>query len=647
MTAVYDAPQAWLARGRHVDGNYDLYSKRRFELHRAGFGVRFGPAGAAVDSTRGPAGLETVLYRILALLALGALLAATIAMVRSMRYFTRHDPAHRDPEIIKDLETQKTWEDVFGKHLDVPVSGTPAAWYTGELFDDFILRANFEIIGPGHVCFYVWSTKGTGATWSKQNAIHIKCSGRDCDATGSINAQAPVRSAVINPRQNTLEITCASDHCTVRVNGETINRVRVKRMRDKRRWRLGTPRPLPGAVGIEKVESPRQNEREIVTASSAAAPDACAGITVNQIEVEKIETAWSTGATQGQVQRRIIAPLFFAAFLATFLFGFGDYTPGAHITDVISGQSSMRHWIGVPPVVKPWTWWWSALAAGGISATILLAAQFLIALWRERNLVTKIKRILPSAISIFVAAAVGGLIAWALYYVFRGKTVWEVMVWGTPALLAAFFVTIIVHIGLLGRGLGDERREWWSRLCAWLLIYALAWIGIFGLAFYGPVLPGSPLLVPNLGERGRRGLDPFDDCRSHSRAECGDREGEVEQIGRARRESGSLHLRSRILYSAFLCRRRFDQLAVSQGASARHGISSDSGRSLGHIIRNRALPAGLDHPWSDVDRRGFVGALGHQSIFHALALSESPGAMLLGGVERGAAGSAFYRIFVG
>jgi hypothetical protein len=385
-------------------------------------------------------------------------------MVRSMRYFTKHDPAHRDPEIIKDLETQKGWEDGSGKPVDVPVSGTPTAWYAGE-FDDFILRAEFEITGPGRVSFYVWSTKkGTAAAWSKRNAIHIDCSGRDCDATGSINEQAPVRSALINPGRNTLEITCASDQCTVRINDETINRDRVKRMRGKKRWwRFGTPRPLPGAVGIEKVG---------------------AGVAINHIEVEKIETAWSTGATQGQVQRRIIAPLFLAAFLATFLFGFGDYASDGQTTGVMS----MRQWIGVPRVLKPWAWWCSASVAGGISATILLVAQILLTLWRKRNLFTKITQILPSAISIFFAAAVGGLIAWALYFLFRGKTVWEVLVWGTPALLAAFFATIILHIGLLGRGLSDERREWWSRLCAWLLIYALAWVGISGLAFYGPVL---------------------------------------------------------------------------------------------------------------------------------------------------------------
>jgi len=40
-----------------------------------------------------------------------------------MRYFTKHDPAHREPEIVKDLETQKAWEDDSGKPVGV-LSGT-------------------------------------------------------------------------------------------------------------------------------------------------------------------------------------------------------------------------------------------------------------------------------------------------------------------------------------------------------------------------------------------------------------------------------------------------------------------------------------------------------------------------------------------
>jgi hypothetical protein len=38
----------------------------------------------------------------------------------------------------------------------------------------------------------------------------------------------------------------------------------------------------------------------------------------------------------------------------------------------------------------------------------------------------------------------------------------------------------------MGNLYSDEIHEWWSRLGAWLLIYALAWIGVFGIALYSP-----------------------------------------------------------------------------------------------------------------------------------------------------------------
>jgi Domain of Unknown Function (DUF1080)/Patatin-like phospholipase len=414
-------------------------------------------------------GWKAVPFQIFAfVVAVGALFAATIAMVRSMGYFTRHDPAHRETEIVKNLQSKKPWQDRSGKPIDVRISGASAAWYAGKLFDDFMLRAEFQITGPGCVCIYVWSPKiinekGEALGWGKGDIIRIACDGSDCAETGKINDQAPVRPALIKGGWNRLEITCASDHCTVRINDETINRRRVNRTKNRRRWRFGTPRPVPGAVGIETDHK---------------------GVTIKHIAVANIETAWSTGATQGQVQRRIVAPLFLAAFLATFLFGFGDHAADEQAIGVMS----MRQWIGMPRDLHAWSWLRSALTAGAASAAILLGAQFVIALWRKRNPFTKVLRIVPDAISIFFATAVGGLIAWALYGVFCGKTVWEVMVWGTPALLAAFFATFILHIGLLGRRLTDERREWWSRLCAWVLIYGLAWIGIFGLAFYAPVL---------------------------------------------------------------------------------------------------------------------------------------------------------------
>ncbi len=61
-------------------------------------------------------------------------------------------------------------------------------------------------------------------------------------------------------------------------------------------------------------------------------------------------------------------------------------------------------------------------------------------------------------------------------------------VWGPPAVVLVFILTAVFHIGLMGRGLKEEHREWWSRLGGWLVMLCLAWVALFGAAFYGPGL---------------------------------------------------------------------------------------------------------------------------------------------------------------
>ena len=47
---------------------------------------------------------------------------------------------------------------------------------------------------------------------------------------------------------------------------------------------------------------------------------------------------------------------------------------------------------------------------------------------------------------------------------------------------------IVLKIGILGRDLFDEHREWWSRLGAWLNIVSLAWVVLCLLSLYSPRL---------------------------------------------------------------------------------------------------------------------------------------------------------------
>ena len=64
---------------------------------------------------------------------------------------------------------------------------------------------------------------------------------------------------------------------------------------------------------------------------------------------------------------------------------------------------------------------------------------------------------------------------------------WMAFVWGPPLVAMAFVLSIVVLIGILSRDSTDGVREWWSRLGAWLAIYATAWMVIAVATVYGPL----------------------------------------------------------------------------------------------------------------------------------------------------------------
>jgi hypothetical protein len=58
---------------------------------------------------------------------------------------------------------------------------------------------------------------------------------------------------------------------------------------------------------------------------------------------------------------------------------------------------------------------------------------------------------------------------------------------GPPLALLVVVGATFVEVWLLGRWQGDELREWWARICAWLVILAAAWLSFFGVTLYGPM----------------------------------------------------------------------------------------------------------------------------------------------------------------
>ena len=70
----------------------------------------------------------------------------------------------------------------------------------------------------------------------------------------------------------------------------------------------------------------------------------------------------------------------------------------------------------------------------------------------------------------------------------RPEGLWLILSIGTFLLLAAVQITAIFHIGMIGRRLPDELREWSARLGAWVMIYSLLWLISFAFVVYIPIL---------------------------------------------------------------------------------------------------------------------------------------------------------------
>jgi hypothetical protein len=63
---------------------------------------------------------------------------------------------------------------------------------------------------------------------------------------------------------------------------------------------------------------------------------------------------------------------------------------------------------------------------------------------------------------------------------------WGMLIFGPALLMQSYALAVTLQQGLLGREFPDERREWWSRAGAWVLIYSFGWAIFTGLALLVP-----------------------------------------------------------------------------------------------------------------------------------------------------------------
>src|SRR5207244_288724 len=66
------------------------------------------------------------------------------------------------------------------------------------------------------------------------------------------------------------------------------------------------------------------------------------------------------------------------------------------------------------------------------------------------------------------------------------RGIWIAIGLGPVVLFAVIATVIVVYLGLEGLSAPDERREWWSRLGAWLGLVGAAWAGVTCISFFAP-----------------------------------------------------------------------------------------------------------------------------------------------------------------
>ena len=95
---------------------------------------------------------------------------------------------------------------------------------------------------------------------------------------------------------------------------------------------------------------------------------------------------------------------------------------------------------------------------------------------------------------LFKAAAAGAVALTQLgqhYLATAGASSYPVlaMSFGFPLMLACAALTVVLHIGLVGRGFSSSfHLEWWARLGASASSFAVGWVALFAVALFGPVL---------------------------------------------------------------------------------------------------------------------------------------------------------------
>lgn len=180
-----------------------------------------------------------------------------------------------------------------------------------------------------------------------------------------------------------------------------------------------------------------------------------------------------------RVQSRIVLPLLFSSACLSYAFLW-------YFEDVYLGRDM----------------WWEAPLFGLVLYTLPWASALVVQAYKLRQIARKglpPPRTGPKTWELLLSALFSGAITGFLLLPFghllhhqgfpvegQQHSLYFVLTFAPPAMIGVMLVTGVLHIGLLGRAMTDDRREWWARLGACMFLYAVAWLALFSVAIYFP-----------------------------------------------------------------------------------------------------------------------------------------------------------------
>ena len=139
----------------------------------------------------------------------------------------------------------------------------------------------------------------------------------------------------------------------------------------------------------------------------------------------------------------------------------------------------------------------------GLPGGLLVGAVGTVAVAQRADRCGDGPRIWPRMLAAAAAGLLGGILLYWAYRLLHGLYEWDnvlakdyiqvrataaVTTFGPPLVLVTLVLSIFVAVGLLERLLGEELREWWSSVCARLLLAALFWLSVNLVGLYGTAL---------------------------------------------------------------------------------------------------------------------------------------------------------------